>query len=160
MSHRPASILVRQLLLALLSLGAIHQTAVWPGVQAVFHVFLVLAVAPEFHSPLVGALWAAAGGWVLEGTLRMYPHMGGTALANMIVCLLAGWSLVQWPPSSSRHYWIRLGAFTVLHYLLVHATVLVAAGVHTWGAEQAWALVLLPLWGTVAFRLHSPHPRE
>lgn len=160
MSHRPAPTLVRQVLIAALCLGAIHQTAVWPAIQSIFLVFLVLGVAPEFHSPLVGALWAAAAGWVLEGTLRMYPHMGGTALANMIVCLIAAWTLVQWPPLSSRHYWLRLAAFTVVHYFLVHGLVLVAAGIHTWGLDQAWALATVPLWGTLAFKLHLPHRRE
>jgi hypothetical protein len=126
----------------------------------VFHAFLVLGLAPEFRSTLTGALWAAAAGWVLEGSLRMYPHMGGTALANMIVCLLVAWTLLQWPPRSSRLYWARMAAFAVLHLLLVHGMVLLAAGTHAWGTGPLWTLFLVPLWATVAFKLYLPHYRE
>jgi hypothetical protein len=159
MIHRPVSASIRHFLLAFLSLGAIHQTAAWPGIQSVCHVFLVLGLAPEFRSPFVGALWAAAAGWVLEGSLRMYPHMGGTALANMIVCLLVAWTLIQWPPLSVKPYWARLGAFAVLHLFLVHGAVLLAAGAHIWGSGPIWTLLLLPVWATVAFKLYRPHYR-
>ena len=160
MIQRSASFSLQRVFLAVLCLGAIHQTAPWPGIQAVFHVLLALGLAPEFRSPLGGALWAAAAGWVMEGSLRMYPHMGGTALANMIVCLLMTWTLSHWPPLSLRHYWIRLGAFAVVHLLLVHGAVLLAAGSHGWGTGPAWTLLLLPLWGTLAFRLYLPHHRD
>lgn len=160
MIRRPRSVSLRHVLVAVLSLGAIHQTAAWPGVQAVFHAFLVLGLAPEFRSPLIGALWASAAGWVLEGSLRMYPHMGGTALANMIVCLLAAWTLTQWPPSSPKPYWVRMGAFTVVHILLVRGMVLLAAGAYVWGSGPIWTLVLVPLWASVSFKLYLPHHRE
>jgi hypothetical protein len=160
MTRRSASTSLSHILLTVLSLGAVHQTAAWPGVQAVFHAFLVLGLAPEFRSPLLGALCAAAAGWVLEGSLRMYPHMGGTALANMIVCLLVGWTLIQWPPQSSKPYWIRMAAFAVLHILLVRGFVLLAAGSHNWGTGPLWTLLLVPLWATVAFKLYLPHYRE
>jgi len=160
MIHHPASSSLRHILVAVLSLGAIHQTAAWPGVQAVCHAFLVLGVAPEFRSPLFGALWAGAAGWVLEGSLRMYPHLGGTALANMLVCLAVAWTLIQWPPRSTQLYWVRMGAFAVLHLLLVHGLVSFAAGAHTWGSGPLWTLVLVPLWATVAFKLYLPHYRE
>jgi hypothetical protein len=160
MIRRPASTSLRNILLAVLSLGAVHQTAAWPGVQAVFHAFLVLGLAPEFRSPLIGALWAAVAGWVLEGSLRMYPHMGGTALANMIVCLLVAWTLIQWPPGSAKPYWIRMGAFAGLHILLVRGIVLLAAGAYTWGSGPIWTLLLVPLWATIAFKLYLPHYRE
>lgn len=160
MSQRPASTSLRHVLVAVLTLGAVHQTAPWPGLQAVFHAFLVIGLAPEFRSPLVGVLWAAAAGWVLEGSLRMYPRMGGTALANMVVCLLVAWTLVQWPPRDSKPYWARLGAFAVLHLLLVHGMVLIAAGSHAWGTGPIWTLLLVPAWATLAFKLYLPHYRE
>ena len=159
MNRRPAATSVRPLL-ALLSLGVVHQTAVWPGLQAVIHAFLDLGLAPEFRSPLIGVFWAAAAGWVLEGSLRMYPHMGGTALANMLVCLLVAWTLIQWPPRSSRHYWARMGAFAVLHILLVRGLVFLAAGAHVWGTGPVWTLLLVPLWASVSFKLYLPHYRE
>lgn len=159
MIQRPASASFRHVVVAILGLGAVLQTAAWPGVQAVFHTFLVLGLAPEFRSPLIGALWAAAAGWVLEGSLRMYPHLGGTALANMIVCLLAAWTLVQWPPRSSKPYWARMGAFAVLHILLIRGLVLFAAGAYTWGSGPIWTLLLVPLWASVAFKFYFPHHR-
>lgn len=160
MNRRPSSTSVRHLLVTALTLGAIHQTAPWPGFQAVFHTFLVIGLAPGFRSPLVGALWAALAGWVLEGSLRMYPHMGGTALANMIVCLLVGWTFIQWPPRSSKPYWGRLAAFAVLHILLVHAMVLIAAGSHVWGSGPIWTLLAVPAWAAVSFKLYLPRHRE
>jgi hypothetical protein len=160
MKRRPGPASVRHLLSAILVLGAIHQTAAWPGVQAVFHALLVIGLAPEFRSPLVAALWAAAAGWVMEGSLRMYPHLGGTALANIVVCLLVAWTLIQWPPRASRPFWARLGAFAVLHMLLVHWMVLIAAGSHAWGTGPIWTLLTVPLWAAVAFKLYLPHYRE
>ena len=160
MNRTPGSTPLRQSLVAVLALGAIHQTAAWPGPQAVFHVFLVLGLAPEFRSPLTGVLWASAAGWVLEGSLRMYPHMGGTALANMVVCLLIHWTLNQWPPRSPKLYWARLGAFALFHILLVHGLVRFAAGPHAWGSGPFWALALVPLWAWAALKLYVPHYRE
>lgn len=160
MIGRSASSSIRQVLVAVLSLGMVHQTAAWPGAQAVIHAFLVLGLAPEFRSPLIGACWAAVAGWVLEGSLRMYPHMGGTALANMIVCLLVAWTLIQWPPRSTKPYWARMGAFAVLHILLVRWMVLLAAGSHDWGTGPIWTLLLIPVWATVAFKLYLPHYRD
>ena len=160
MKRSPASAALRHLLVTVLTLGAVHQTAPWPGVQAVLHAFLVLGLAPEFRSPLIGALWAAAAGWVLEGSLRMYPHLGGTALANMIVCLLVAWTLSQWPPRSSKHYWARMGGFAGLHILLVRGLVLLAAGASAWGTGPIWTLLFVPLWATFAFKLYHPHHRE
>ncbi len=160
MNQRPVGSPLRHVLVAVLTLGAIHQTAPWPGLQAVLHAFLVIGLAPMFRSSLVGVLWAAAAGWVLEGSLRLYPHLGGTALANMIVCLLMGWTLRQWPPRSAKPYWGRLAAFAVLHILLVHGLVFFAAGSHVWGTGPLWTLLLVPLWATASFRLYVPHYRE
>jgi hypothetical protein len=160
MSGRSGSSSLRQIIAAGLTLGAIHQTAPWPAVQAVFHALLVIGLAPEFRSPLMGALWAAAGGWVVEGTLRMYPHMGGTPFADMVVCLLVSWTLVQWPPRAPKAYWGRLGAFAVLHILLAHGMVLIAAGSHYWGYGSLWTLLTVPLWAALSYKLYLPHYRE
>ncbi len=148
------------LLVTPLILGAVHFTSPWPIVQAVVHVFLVLGLAPEFRSPLVGVCWAGLAGWVLEGSLRLYPHLGGTALANMIVCLLVTWTLNRWPPRETRFYWGRMAVFTILHTALVHLTVRVAAGPHPWDSGAFWALVLLPVWATLAFKIYRPRFRE
>jgi hypothetical protein len=160
MSNPTGTPLVRRYLLALLCLGGIHYTAPWPGPQAVLHSFLVLGLAPGFRSPLAAMLWAAAGGWVLEGTLRVYPHLGGTAFANMLVCLLALGLLLRWPPHERQPYWGRQAALVVVHTLTVHLAVRFTAGPHLWGLGWLWSLLLVPVWATLALRLHPPIHRR
>lgn len=160
MSSSSSSPTVRHLLLVLLTLGGIYLAAPWPTLQAVLNVFLVLGLAPEFRSPLVGACWSAAAGWVLEGTLRAYPHLGGTPLGNLVATLIAAWALSQWPPSRRKSFWTRLAALAVAHALLVHLAVRIASGPHPWGWGGLWTLLTIPLWGTVAFRLHRPVHRR
>lgn len=150
----------RHLVLAVLSLAGIWASAPWPVLQGFFHAFLVVGLVPEFRSRLTGVLWAAAAGWVLEGTLRTYPHLGGTALANIIVALVAGWALIQWPPTHRRNFWLRLAALSALHSLLIHLAVRIACGPHPWGWGWLWTLIAIPLWGTVVFRLHQPAHRR
>lgn len=146
----------RQILISTLTLGGIHICAPWPGPQSVLHVLLVLGLAPDFRSPLTGMLWAAAAGWVLEGSLRLYPHLGGTALANMTMLLIVRWTLMQWPPRARYLYWGRMAILAVFHYLLIYVLVRLAAGSHLWGWGVLWTLFSVPLWATLAFRLHRP----
>jgi len=160
MSNPSGAPRVRRFLLAVLCLGGIHYAAPWPGPQAVLNAFLVLGLAPGFTSPLAGMAWAAAGGWVLEGTLRLYPHLGGTAFANMLACLLAFSLLLRWPPHSLKPYWGRQAALVLIHTLLVQASVSFAAGLHAWGTGWLWSLVLIPAWATLALRLHPPLHRK
>jgi hypothetical protein len=150
----------RRHLIALGTLVGIHFTAPWPGLQAILHVFLVLGLAPGFASLLQGLLWAAAAGWVLEGTLRVYPHLGGTPLANMVACLLATWLLLQWPPHERKAFWGRQAALVIIHFLLVALATRFAAGPHAWGFSWLWALVAIPAWATLALRLHPPIHRR
>ncbi|MBP1625539.1 MAG: hypothetical protein H6Q00_14 [Holophagaceae bacterium] len=140
--------------------GAILLSSPWPGPQAVFHAFLVLALASGFESPLAAMLWAAAGGWILEGSLRMYPHLGGTALANMTLCLLAQWHFRNRPPDSRTAYWGQLAAFSLGHFVLIHLLVRLAAGPHAWGWGWLWTLVTIPVWGTLSLRMHLPARRR
>jgi hypothetical protein len=151
---------VLRTVLALLCLAAIQFTAPWPGPQAVLHTFLVLGLAPGFQSPLAGAVLAASGGWVLEGTLRLYPHLGGTPLADLLICLLAYALALRWPPLTLKPYWGRQAVLTVVHFLLVNACVAFAAGFHPWGTGWLWSLLLTPAWATVALRLHPPLHRK
>ena len=155
-----SSPVVRRAFITLVTLGGIHFTAPWPGLQGILHVFLVLGLAPGFPTPLQGAFWAAAAGWVLEGTMRVYPHLGGTPLADMLTCLLAYWLLLQWPPHSRKPYWGRQAALVFLHFLLVNLAVRFAAGPHTWGYGWLWSLVTVPLWASLALRLHPPIHRR
>ena len=156
----PPNPLVRRFILGLLCLGSIHYAAPWPGPQAALNSFLVLGLAPGFSSPLAGMCWAAAGGWVLEGTLRLYPHLGGTAFGNMLACLLAFSLLLRWPPHTLKPYWGRQAVLVLVHTLLVQLSVTFAAGSHSWGTGWLWSLLLIPAWATVALRLHPPIHRK
>ncbi|WP_005031883.1 hypothetical protein [Holophaga foetida] len=146
--------------LGLLCFAAIILSSPWPGPQAIFQAFLVLAVASGFESPLVAMLWAAAGGWILEGSLRMYPQMGGTALANMTLCALTQWHFKNRPPDHKTSYWGQLAAFSLGHFVLTHLLVRLTAGPHAWGMGWLWVLLTIPVWGTLSLRLHLPVRRR
>ena len=150
---RPVPQSSRQDLLAAVALGLVFLCAPFPRLQAVFHVMLVLALAPRVGAPLRTALWAAAGGWALEGAARLYPHLGGTPWADMTVALLVAWMAGRWPLENLRGWLARLGVLLLLHTLLMHGAVRLAAGPHPWGTGWAWALLSLPLWGWVLWRL-------
>lgn len=148
----PAPSALRQHLLCAIALGLVFLCAPFPRLQAVVHVALVLALAPRAGSPLGSALWAAAGGWALEGTLRLYPHLGGTAWADMTLALLAGWMAGRWPLEGVKGWLSRLAGLVVAHTLLAHLAVRLAAGPHAWGPGWFWSLLSLPLWGWAAWR--------
>jgi hypothetical protein len=146
---------VRTPLLCLLTLGAIYHTSPWPAIQGALHVLLVLGLAPSAGSALAAGLWACAAGWVLEGSLHLYPRLGGTPLAGMAIALLAAWMRTQWPPETREGYWARLVALTALLALLTHGVVRLVAGPHVWGWGWLLAVLLVPAWGTLAYRLPS-----
>lgn len=160
MTRTGGSPVIRHLGVCALLLGCIFHTAPWPGPQAAFHAALVLALAPEFRSPFVGLIWSAAAGWLLEGTLRVYPQYGGTALANMVMTLIAHGMLIQWPPQGARALWGRMAGLVLGHALLLHLCILLAAGRHTWGWDWIWSLASVPLWASLAFKLHRPLHRK
>lgn len=160
MSHAGGSPVLRHLGISFLVMACIFHTAPWPGIQAAFNAALVLGLAPEFRSPLVGLLWSAAAGWILEGTLRVYPQYGGTALANMILTLVAHGMLIQWPPQGARALWGRMAGLVAVHTVLVHLCVLIAAGRHAWGWHWVWSLASVPFWASLAFKLHRPLHRK
>jgi hypothetical protein len=153
---------VRQHLLCAIALGLVFLSAPFPRLQAVVHVVLVLALAPRVGSPLTGVLWAAAGGWAVEGTLRLYPHMGGTAWADMTFTLLAGWMAGRWPLEGVKGWLARLAGLVVAHTLVAHLAVRLAAGPHAWGSGWFWSLLSLPLWGWAVWRVlyAGPSPRR
>ncbi len=150
----------RNLILALAGFGAIYHTAPWPILQGLLHTFLVLGLAPAFGTSLGAVLVACAAGWVVEGTLHQYPRLGGTALADMTLALLAHWMRTQWPPEGVRSYAARLAVLCVALALLTHLVVRLAAGPHAWGTGWLWALLLVPAWGWWAFRLLPPPSRR
>ena len=150
----------RRALLCLMGLGLLHALAPWPGPQYAVMAFLVLGLAPGFPSMLSAVLWAAAAGWVLEGSLRLHPHLGGAALGNMLAAMLAAWLLVHWPPHTRKFFLARLAGLVLCQALLVHAFARLASGPHVWGSGWLWALVLVPIWGDAALRLVEPAHRR
>ena len=149
----PAPSSIRQNLLCAAALGLIFLSAPFPQVQIVVHAVLVLALAPRPGTPLVGALWALAAGWALEGSLSFLPHLGGTAWADMTMTLVVGWMAGRWPPESLKGWLTRLATFTLLHALVVHGAVRLATLPHPWGWGWFWTLLSVPLWGWLTWRL-------
>ena len=90
--------------------------------------------------------------------LLSVPHMGGTAWADLTLLLLASWSAGRWPVETFRDWLSRLAALTVLHVVLAHIAVGIASGPHLWGWGWLWALLSLPLWGWITWRLVHPAP--
>lgn len=131
----------------------------WPGLQGLLHVALVLGFALDPASALLTVIWAAAGGWALEGTLRIYPHLGGTPWADMTVALVARWLLAEWPVDSLKGWLGRQAALAFAWILLVHLAVRIAAGPHLWGREWIWILLGLPIWGWLTWRWQRPGGR-
>ncbi|BDU78308.1 hypothetical protein [Mesoterricola sediminis] len=152
--------MVRRHLLSLAAIACLPLAAPWPGLQAIVHIFLILGLAPGFPSPLTGLLWSAAAGWVVEGSLRLTPHMGATPLANMLICLTAYALLVQWPPHTRRPFWGRMAALAALHWLLANLLLRLAGGPHAWGFQWVFTLGSVPLWATLALKLHEPIHRR
>lgn len=160
MSARHAPAVVRPSVVSLAALVAIFLSAPWPPLQAVFHVALVLGLAPLESVPLLAGLWAVAAGWVMEGTLRMVPHPGGVAWADLTLALTVLFFNRFWPPDRRLIWWGRLAGFTMLHALLLHLAVALASGSHPLGRGWLWALLTSPLWAMLAWRLKpAAHPR-
>lgn len=133
--------------------------APWPGPQALLHVMLVLGFAVDPGSLLLTAVWAAAGGWAVEGTLRLYPHYGGTPWADLTVALLARLLLLEWPVDSLKVWVGRQALLGALWLLLVHGLVRLAAGPHLWGSTWVWVAAGLPLWSWISWRWQRPGGR-
>jgi hypothetical protein len=130
--------------------------APWPEPQAVFHVFIVLGLAPVLRTPLYCALLAASAGWLFEIALRSYPGLGGTALGNMACALLLWYSLSISPPGKAFVYYLQLALSVGLHAVLVYFFVNIAAGPHNVGYGWQLSLIFLPVWGPLAWRFYSP----
>jgi hypothetical protein len=150
----------RQNLLCAVALGLQFLSAPFPQVQVVLHATLVLALAPRPGAPLPSALWALAAGWALEGSLRLYPHLGGTPWADMTLALLAGWMASRWPLEGLQGWLVRLAGLSVLQVLVVHGAVALAAGPQPWGWGWLWTLLSLPLWGWLTWRVLHQIPRS
>lgn len=150
---------LRRLLICLAALLLVFLLAPFPGPQALVHTALVLGLAVDPSSSLLTGVYAAAGGWALEGSLRLYPHLGGTPWADMTVALAAMALARGWPASSYKAWLARLLGLQLLHLLLVHLAVRLAAGPVAWGTSWLWPLLALPLWGWLVWRWTRPEAR-
>jgi hypothetical protein len=147
--------LMRALLVAI-SLIVLALLAPFPGLQAIVHAALVLGLAVDPGSSLLTALYAAAAGWTLEGSARMYPHLGGTAWADMSLALVAASLARNWPPKAWKEWWPRLLLLHILQILLVHIAVRIACGPAPWGRAWSWSLLTVPAWGWLLWRWQRP----
>jgi len=146
---------IRHPMVATLCLLGIFFSAPWPSVQGILHAILVLGLAPQANNLLAAGLWSAAAGWILEGTLRIYPHLGGTPWADLSVTLLTVLLLKQWPPERMWIRWGQLGGLVMLQTAAVHLAVRIACGPHPWGSSWLWALLTIPAWGTLVHRFQA-----
>lgn len=160
MSRTLAPAPVRLYLWSGLGLVLLYGLAPWPLLQTVVHAALVIGVAPAFGGSLATALLAAAAGWTVETSLHLYPRLGGTPLADMIVALTAHGMRYQWPPEHRGSYLLRLALLCLGHALLAHLLVRWAAGPHAWGWGWLLAFVTVPLWGSLAFSLVQAPARK
>jgi hypothetical protein len=150
---RRSSLPVRSEIFAGLCLAGIFFAAPWPNLQALFHALLVVGLAAQARSVLATALLACAAGWIVEGTLRMVPRMGGTPLADMLVALGARVLLARAPGGRITAFWGRYAILAAAHGPLVHFCAWLGNGPHAWGYGWLTALLTVPLWGTLAWRL-------
>lgn len=145
------------LVLAVLLLLAL--LAPFPGPQAILHAFLVLGLALDPNSALLTVLYAAAAGWTVEGSARMYPHLGGTAWADLSIALLAASLARGWLPKSWKDWWPRILLLHILQILFIHIAVRMACGPTPWGTGWLWSLLSLPLWAGLLWRWQRPRGR-
>lgn len=131
----------------------------WPGPQAVLHAAFIFGLALDPESALLTAVWAAAGGWILEGSLRIYPHHGGTAWADMTLALAAWWLLREWAVDDLRAWMGRQALLAAVWIPAVHLAVRLAAGPHLWGSGWIWIAVTLPAWSWLGWRWLRPAGR-
>lgn len=153
MSARHSPLPAKAEVFAGLALVAVFLAAPWPNLQAVFHVLLVVGLAPQARAPLATGLLACAAGWVLEGTLRMVPRMGGAPLADLLVALAARALLAQPLGGRLGAFLGRYGVLAALLGPLIHLFAWLGNGPHPWGWGWLVSLLTVPLWGTLAWRL-------
>lgn len=132
-------------------------TARWPVPQAMLHGFLVVALLPLMKEPLASGLWALGAGWVVDLSLRLQPHPGGSAWADLTLVLFLKAAVRLWPPPDLGGYRIRLLGGLLLHGLLVQLTLTLANGPHAWGTAWIWAVASGLLWAGWSWSLYLTH---
>lgn len=145
---------------ATLGLAAIWLLAPWPVAQGAVHGFLVVSMAPVMDEALTAGCWAIAAGWLVEASLRMMPHLGGTAWADLSLVLLVRAASRMWPPDGRWAYVARLVPTLFLQGILVHGAMALANGGHGWGSAWIWSAASGLLWGPLAWTFHQTYRRR
>ncbi len=156
--RKPPLSLQTRAFLALLGVLAVLLAAPWPRLQLILHVITVVALAPDPRSYLVTGLLAAAPGWALEGSLKLYPRLGGSPGAALTMALVAAFLAEHWPPDSRFRWMIRQLGLALGLFLFTQAMVYLAAG--TMPSAKAWPWVVLswPLWAYLTWRDQPARP--
>ncbi len=154
--RRPALSVTTRALISGAAILAVFPLAPWPRVQLALHAAIVVAICVDPRNYLVSALLAAASGWVLEASLKLLPHLGGTAWAAMSVAILASFLAEHWPTETLNVWLLRCLGLTVVLLLATHLGLRIATGVpHHFGQGWSFAFVSLPLWAWQTWRLHD-----
>ncbi|HJV23128.1 MAG TPA: hypothetical protein VJ570_10535 [Holophagaceae bacterium] len=156
--RKPPLSLQARALVALMGVLAVLVTAPWPRLQLILHVLTVVALAPDPRSYLVTGLLASASGWALEGSLKLYPRLGGSPWAALTIALVAAFLAEHWPPESRFRWMIRLLGLAVGLFLLTQTMVFLAAGSLPTARPWAWVLLGWPLWAYLTWRDQPARP--
>ena len=160
MSPRPTRSVVRPWVCLALGLALLPMLAPWPVAQSLLHGFLIAALVPLIPDPLAAGLGAVAAGWLTESTLRLVPHLGGMAWANLSLMLFIRLADGLRPPDSRWVYVARIVSILILQGLLLHGATYLANGPHAWGALWLWTPLAALLWGPRLWAYHQIHQRR
>lgn len=160
MTPRPTRSVVRPWAWLALGLALLPVTAPWPVAQGLLHGFLLAALLPLLPDPLLAALGALAAGWLTESTLRMVPHPGGVAWADLTLMLFVRMADRLRPPDSRGLYTARIVSILILQGLLIHGAVFIANGAHAWGTVWFWPPLTALLWAPRLWPYHQIHQRR
>ncbi len=141
-----------RILVALLGVAGVLATAPWPRLQLIVHVITVVALAPDPRGYLATGLVAATSGWALEGSLKLYPRLGGSPWAALTIALIAAFLAEHWPPESRLRWMIRMLGLSLGLFLLTQGMVFLAAGSLPTARPWLWVFGTLPLWAYLAWR--------
>lgn len=156
--RRPPLSLQTRNFVALLGVLSVLLTAPWPRLQLILHVITVVALAPDPRGYLLTGLLAAASGWALEGSLKLYPRLGGSPWAALTLALVAAFLAEHWPPDSRFRWMIRQLGLALGLFLLTQVMVYLAAGTMPSAKTWLWVFISWPLWAYLTWRDQPARP--
>lgn len=156
--RKPPLSLQARILFALMGVLSVLITAPWPRLQLILHVLTVVALAPDFRNYLITGLIASASGWALEGSLKLYPRLGGSPWAALTVALVAAFLAEHWPPDSRFRWMTRQLGLAFGLFLLTEGMVYLAAGSLPTGRPWLWVFGSWPVWAYLTWRDQPARP--